>query len=52
MYIWFKSFGPQHPFLIKIAQEIGVKNNNNNNINNDNNNNNNNKNKRRSLNFS
>ena len=50
MYIWFKSFGPQHPFLIKIAQEIGVKNNNNNNINN--NNNNNNKNKRRSLNFS
>ena len=50
MYIWFKSFGPQHPFLIKIAQEIGVKNNNNN-INN-NNNNNNNKNKRRSLNFS
>ena len=48
MYIWFKSFGPQHPFLIKIAQEIGVKNNNNNNINNNNNN----KNKRRSLNFS
>ena len=39
MYIWFKIFGLQHPVSIKIAQEIGAKNNNSN------------KNKRRSLNF-